>query len=316
MSGYQAVAPGKIILFGEHAVVYGRPAIAVPVSNVQATARLEPATTAGLRLVAPDLKRDYYLGDDVAPDDALARIIRLTLARLGQPAPPDAVLTVTSTIPLGRGLGSGAAISTAICRVLAQFYEQTLSPAEVSSLVYEVEKLYHGTPSGIDNTVIAYEQPVYFVKGQPIEPMAAAKPFTLVVGDTGIVAPTHQVVGDLRRRWEIEPARYEIYFDHIAAIAVQARLLIEQGETGPELGRLMNANQALLETVGVSSPALEQLSAAARQAGALGAKLSGAGWGGNMIALVEPQPDAVGRVTAALEVAGATGIIVTEVAPP
>lgn len=312
MSSCQAVAPGKIILFGEHAVVYGRPAIAVPVSQVQATANLHPVAAGGLRVVAPDLKRDYRL-TDAAPDDALSQIIRLTLVRLGQPVLPNAVLTVSSTIPLGRGLGSGAAISAAICRVLARWYDQPLAPAEVSSLVYEVEKLYHGTPSGIDNTVIAYEQPVYFIKGRPIERLVVPRPFTLVVGDTGIVAPTHQVVGDLRRRWEGERERYEAYFGQIGAIAVRARTLIEHGVDSTELGRLMNDNQALLEEVGVSSPALERLIAVARQAGALGAKLSGAGRGGNMIALIEPQPEVVQAVTTALEQAGAAGVLVTEV---
>jgi mevalonate kinase len=90
--------------------------------------------------------------------------------------------------------------------------------------------------------------------------------------------------------------------------------LIEHGVDSTELGRLMNDNQALLEEVGVSSPALERLIAVARQAGALGAKLSGAGRGGNMIALIEPQPEVVQAVTTALEQAGAAGVLVTEVA--
>ncbi len=312
MKTIQAQAPGKVILFGEHAVVYGRPAIAVPVLDVQARATLQSAKAGGgFRIVASDLGRDYLLAQ-AEPDDPLATIVRMTLEHLGQTTPPEATLTVTSTIPLGRGLGSGAAVSTAIVRALSEFFGQLLPPAEVSALVYEVEKLHHGTPSGIDNTVVAFEQPVYFIKGISIQRMQVGQPFTLVIGDTGLVAPTHKVVGDVRRRWQVDPQRYEGYFDEIGAIARQARLAIEQELVGVDvIGRLMDENQELLETIGVSSPELEQLIATARQAGALGAKLSGAGWGGNMIALTSPEDSAA--VAQAVVEAGATGVIVTEV---
>jgi mevalonate kinase len=312
MEPVQATAPGKIILFGEHAVVYHRPAIAVPVADVRARAALAPNLSGhGFRIVAPDLDRDYRL-DRAGPDDPLATIVHLTCQHLGQASPPEATLTVTSTIPLGRGLGSGAAISTAIARVLGLYFGRCLPPAELSALVYEVEKHYHGTPSGIDNTVVAFEQPVYFIKGRPIQRLEVGCPFTLVVGDTGRVAPTHQVVGDLRRRWQAAPELFEGYFDEIGAIAGQARVAIQHELVGtPVIGKLMDQNQELLETIGVSSPELARLIEAARQAGALGAKLSGAGWGGNMIALV--QPDATSAVVKALTEAGATGVIVTRV---
>ncbi|MCB0213863.1 MAG: mevalonate kinase [Anaerolineae bacterium] len=313
MTQLQATAPGKVILFGEHAVVYNRPAIAVPVLKVRAKAELEPsADLDGLQIIAPDLGRHYRLSEAEA-DDALAMIIRSTLAYLKQPHPPRAALTVSSTIPLGRGLGSGAAISTAIARVVARFYGCELTPAELSTLVYEVEKLYHGTPSGIDNTVVAFAQPVYFVRQQPIERMVVARPFTLVVGDTGRVSPTHKAVGYVRRQWQADPEGYERYFDAAGRIAAAAREIIEQGQSIIALGRLMDENQTALEAIGVSSPELEQLIQAARRAGALGAKLSGAGWGGNMIALVESQPEVIEAVTRALTKAGASGVIVTEV---
>jgi len=181
-------------------------------------------------------------------------------------------------------------------------------------LVYEVEKIYHGTPSGIDNTVIAYEQPVFFIKGRPIQQMRVSQPFGLVVGDTGVVAPTHRVVGNLRRLWQADRERYEGYFDEIGAIAHQARVAIENDLVDiTVIGKLMNQNQELLERIGVSSPALERLIDAARGAGALGAKLSGAGGGGNMIALVPSQPAMAASVTQALMEAGATATILTGV---
>jgi mevalonate kinase len=120
------------------------------------------------------------------------------------------------------------------------------------------------------------------------------------------------VVGDLRRRWQAEPERYEGYFDEVEVIVKQARVMIEQGTADIfALGKLLDESQELLETLGVSSPELRQLIDAAHRAGALGAKLSGAGWGGNMIALVSPQTWP--NVAQALKDVGATQVIVTKV---
>jgi mevalonate kinase len=305
-----AYAPGKVILFGEHAVVYGRPAIAVPVTQVQARAEVT-TSEGGLILAAPDLDRRYAVMD-APPDDPLALTVRNTLAHLGVSAAPDLCITVTSTIPMARGLGSGAAIATAIVRALAGHFGRELPPAEVSALVFQTEVLYHGTPSGIDNTVIAFGQPVYFVKGQPLERFAVGAPLRLAIGDTGVASPTSVTVGDVRRGWQSDPRAYEVHFDAIAGVVVRARQAIETGDL-PAVGRLMDENHAHLRALGVSSPELERLIEAARAAGALGAKLSGGGRGGNMIALVTPETERT--VTEALQDAGAVGVIVTEVNP-
>lgn len=308
----QGTAPGKIILFGEHAVVYGRPAIAVPVADVSASATVQPNKVGrGIQIIAPDLGRELLLAD-AAPDEPLAAIVRATLEQIGQADPPDLLLTVSASIPLGRGLGSGAAISTAIVRAVSQYFEHPLPPVEISALVYEVERLYHGTPSGIDNTVIAFEQPVFFVKGRPIQRLTLARDFTMVIGDTGVAASTRAVVGDLRRRWQENRTLYEGYFDEVGAIVHQAKIMLQE-DIFPikALGKLMDENHELLASLGVSSPELDQLVAAARQAGAFGAKLSGAGWGGNMIALTAP--DAAARVEQVLQAVGAAGTIVTSV---
>jgi len=305
-----AYAPGKAILFGEHAVVYGRPAIAVPVTQVHARAEVVPGE-GGLILVAPDLGRQYDV-TEAPPDDPLALTVRNTLAHLGERTVPDLRITVSSTIPLARGLGSGAAIATAIVRALAGYFGRELPPEEVSALVFQSEVLYHGTPSGVDNTVVAFGQPVYFVKGQPIERFVVGAPLRLAIGDTGVVSLTRVTVGDVRRGWESDRAAYEARFDAIADVVVRARQAIEAGDR-LAVGRLMDENQGHLQALGVSSPELERLIEAARAAGALGAKLSGGGRGGNMIALVTP--DREETVIAALRAAGAVGVIVTEVSP-
>ncbi len=313
MTTVQASACGKAILFGEHAVVYKQPAIAVPVTEVTATAIIGPlADDTPFTLVAPDLQQQVTLPDAPA-DDPLAVIVRKTLTQLQQSPPKATCLTLQSTIPLGRGLGSGAAISTAIVRALANFYNQPLSPAEVSALVYEVETLHHGTPSGIDNTVIAFDQPVYFIREQPIQRLRVATPFTLLIADTGRTAATREVVGYVRAQWQQTPELYEAYFAEIGVIAEQARHIIEHGYKDEAiLGELMNQNQTLLSQMGVSSPQIDHLVQAARQAGVYGAKLSGAGWGGNVIALVESDDQAT-QVIDALQAAGAVAVIKTTV---
>ena len=133
----------------------------------------------------------------------------------------------------------------------------------VSRLAYEVEKLHHGTPSGIDNTVIAFNRPVYFVRGEPIQTFNVKRPFTVAIGNTGIASPTKIAVGDVRTGWEADRARYEAWFDQIGAIAQQARSAIERGEID-QLGPLMDQNQTLLEQIDVSSVELARLIGAAK----------------------------------------------------
>jgi hypothetical protein len=135
--------------------------------------------------------------------------------------------------------------------------------------VYEVERIYHGTPSGIDNTVIAHEQPVYFIWGQPPEPLPVGGVLHLLVADSGVPSQTREVVGDVRRRWEAEPARYEALFDRVAEEVEAARRAIAQGDVRA-LGERMDANHELLREMGVSAPVLDRLVEAARRAGALG----------------------------------------------
>lgn len=303
-------APGKVILFGEHAVVYGRPAIAVPVAEVQAEVTVEPGPyRQGILVHAHDLEESFYL-DEVGDDHPIRRTIVNTLHRLRVGSPPDLTISIRSTIPIARGLGSGAAVTTALIRALANYFDEYLSSQEVSDLAYETEILHHGNPSGIDNTVVAFGKPVYYVRGQKMEMFWVQRPFTLVIGDTGIASPTREVVEDVRRAWEKDPQQYDAWFDEIGRIAQEARWALERGRID-ELGPLMDENHHLLQALGVSSPALDALVQAARQGGALGAKLCGAGRGGNMVALVTEQT--AGQVSMMLRLAGARNVILTTV---
>ncbi|MCC6458321.1 MAG: mevalonate kinase [Caldilineaceae bacterium] len=305
-----ASAPGKVILVGEHAVVYGRPAIAVPVWERVARATIQPgAAGSGCWIVAHDLRRRIHLAD-APPEDAMALVARATLAELGLPPNPDWQIELNSEIPIASGLGSGAALNAALVRAIHAQVGCTPDPAQVSDLVYLGEQLYHGTPSGIDNTVVAYGQPVWFIKGTAPRVFTPAKPFTLVIADSGVASPTHETVAGVRRRRERDPQRYDRWFDAIGELVEEARRVIEAGEC-EALGPIFDRNHALLQQIGVSTPQLDHLVTAARDAGARGAKLSGGGGGGNLIALVErasAQP-----VAAALEAAGAIRVMITTV---
>ena len=312
MPAVTASAPGKIILFGEHAVVYGQPAIAAPVSKLRARAVVAPdmhAHAGRVHIQAPDIGLDANL-DELPDDHPLALTVRLVLAELGISNPLSFSIRVKSSIPLAAGMGSGAAVAVAMIRAVAGFLGKPLPLERVSALAFEVEKLHHGAPSGIDNSVVSYEKPIYYQRGQPIQVLTVTHPISVVIADTGISSSTAQAVGDVRRAWSEQPEHYEELFSRIGEISCTARRFIESGEI-QRLGALMDENHDLLQQIDVSSPELDRLVAAARQAGASGAKLSGGGRGGNMIALVSPE---LGQVVAqALRAQGAVQAIQTEI---
>jgi mevalonate kinase len=340
-----ASAASKLILCGEHAVVYGRPAIALPLAGIRARADIADAQAgSGIAVHARDLRRRWLVAND--PNGPISQLIISALSYLQGSAAlsPDLRISISSIIPIASGMGSGAAVATAIVRALAAHLGRQLTPPEISALVYASEQRFHGTPSGIDNTVIAYEQPIWFQRtnderrttnddsaisstvlrpspGSPqlpipnlqsptIEPISIATPLSLLIADTGVRSATRLPVGEVRRRWQADPPRFEALFDQVGGIVARVRSALQQGDL-PTLGQLLSQNHVLLQQIGVSSPELDALVGAAQRAGALGAKLSGAGWGGVMLALVTH--DTRAQVAAALEHAGAKRVSATVV---
>jgi mevalonate kinase len=312
MPSFSASAPGKVILFGEHAVVYGEPAVAVPVHSLKARAivtALVQGRRGEIQIEAPQIELVAEV-NDLAPDHPIRAAIQAAVLPDGDPTNiPACKIHISSSIPAASGLGSGAAVSAALIRALSAFLGQRLSDEGVSDRTFEVEKIHHGTPSGIDNTVIAHQKPIYFQKDEPFQFLDIPTPFSILIADSGIPGRTRDAVQMVRQNWLNDPERYGEIFSSIGQIARQARDLILSG-TPAKLGPLMDQNHSLLQDLEVSHPDLDRLVGIARDAGALGAKLSGGGLGGNIIALVGEDPD---PIIEDLSQAGAKNPLVTEI---
>ncbi len=298
----KGIAPGKTILFGEHAVVYGEPGIAIPLWNVQTTASFQPLEknkkAQGFWIISSSAGLDESFSD-LSDDLPLKKLIVNLLEVFQIPVLPQKAFRIESTIPIASGLGSGAACSVAVTRAFAAEYGKQPDDSEVSAIAFEIEKYYHGSPSGLDNTTISHGKPVYFRKGIGFELLQLPLPLNLVIADTGIKSITSEVVGDIRTHSD----QLKPFIHTIGKISNKARISLETGDIR-ETGALMNENQQLLQKMSVSCQELDKLIGIALENGAIGAKLTGAGRGGNIIALAE-DTISTKKIKTALENAGA-----------
>jgi hydroxymethylglutaryl-CoA reductase len=277
------VGYGKIILLGEHSVVYGRHAIACPIP-LRMRAHVEDVDK-GVQLLIPRWGVEYEL--DKPPEQrrsfekAAGRILdELGLAQRGMR------IEVFPDVPRGMGLGGSAALAVAIVRALDLHFKLGLDDDEVNQLAFLSEQVAHGQPSGIDNTLATFAKPLVFRKDTPplVEILNIPQPLALVVGMTHTQGLTAKTVQDVREAHDRMPRIYDKIFDDIDALALQAVSAIQENRL-EDLGEYMNVNQGLLNALRVSTLELEQLVSIARNAGALGAKLTGGGGGGAMVAL-------------------------------
>jgi mevalonate kinase len=181
------------------------------------------------------------------------------------------------------------------------------SAEERASQALAWERVFHGNPSGIDTAISALGGVAVYRKGEPLEPLRLRAPLSLVIGHSGEAASTKAMVDMVARQHERAPARLDKTFDAIAALVQNGRLALEAGDLRA-LGQLMDLDQSLLSSLMLSTARLEELCAAARETGALGAKLTGAGGGGCMIALV-PDDASAERVRNALASLGASPFV-------
>jgi hydroxymethylglutaryl-CoA reductase len=294
-----AAGHGKIILFGEHAVVYGSRAIAAPVPY-SVRARVVDADD-GVWLVVPRWGVEQRLRKDPVRQMSFEIPAALILDELGL-ADRSMRIEVFPEIPRAMGLGGSAAAAVAIIRALDAHFGLGLSDEAVNELAFRSECIAHGTPSGIDNTVATFGRPLVYRKGDSpqFHFLQRVEPITFVIGMTGVEGLTAKTVARVREGRERNRDVYDTVFRGIDAVTLQAVDALKKHDL-ERLGELMNINQGLLNGLQVSSWELEELIQIARENGALGAKLTGGGGGGSMIALC---PDNAATVIEAMQHAG------------
>ncbi len=294
-----AYGSGKAILFGEHAVVYGSHAIAAPIP-LAVEARIVPHNS-GVELAIPRWGVEHQLEIEPEKRQSFEKPAARILEKLGLLETPMRI-EVFPNLPRAMGLGGSAAVAVAIIRALDKRFDLGLSEERVNELAFEAERMAHGNPSGIDNSVATFGEMLLYRRGEPplMERLELTKPIRFVIGMTGVESLTAKMVEKVRQGWERSRQLYDRIFHEIDQIAVRAIDAIKNSEL-ERLGELMNVCHGLLNAIQVSSWEVEELVQIARENGALGAKLTGAGGGGSIIALC---PDNASEVIKAMEEAG------------
>ena len=285
----EGIGFGKVILLGEHSVVYGRHAIAVPVPQT-IRVKVEDCKE-GVMLMIPSWGIEYQLDKDIEQRQSFEKPAGAILERLNL-SNKGMRIEVFPDIPRGMGLGGSAAIAVAIIRGLSNHFNLGLSDEEVNGMAFESEKIAHGNPSGIDNTMATFGQPLIYRTGEPplVERLNINESFSLVVGFSRHEGVTAKTVRNVREGWRKNTAMYEKIFDDIDDLVLKSVTAIQNNDFAL-LGQMMNFCQGLLNALQVSNPELERLIGLAREAGALGAKLTGGGGGGAMVALVKNESE-------------------------
>jgi len=285
--------------------VYGRPAIALPVPlAVEAHARKGGE---GIQLVIPR----WGLEQRVMPDQrqGVAATLNIILEALDVAGRPM-FIEIMPYLPRAMGLGASAALAVAVIRAISDAFELGLTDDFVNQVAFECEKTAHGTPSGIDNTVATYGSSVQFEtdgKTSRFKELRIPQALPLVIGITGEESLTAKTVSGVRAAWTERPERYEAIFDQIAELTKAGADAIEVANFN-ELGQVMNLCHGYLNALQLSTPALEAMIHIARDQGAVGAKLTGGGGGGSMVALC---PDSQEQVAEAMRTAGFKALPVT-----
>ena len=290
-------AHGKAILFGEHAVVYGRPALAVGLPDGLRCTALRP-TPGRLRVRAPRWGLDA--------DDRTAGMMGDVMRRLRRRMPGGergCVFDLDPRLPAAAGLGSSAALAVVLVRGLARVRGLTLTDDEVRVLAHQLEEVFHGQPSGLDDTVATFGGLCLFRKGgwpsatsgAPLTGEARQLPFaapSLVIGNSDEPRSTRRMVQRVLRQRRQDRPRVEALFGGMEGCLRDGLAALENDEP-TRMGAAMDRNQRLLAALGLSSPTIDTMVRLAKQAGALGAKLTGAGGGGCVLAFAPGHEDAV-----------------------
>jgi mevalonate kinase len=313
--GVIASAPAKIILFGEHFVVYGEPAIVLAIDK-RAYAKAELREDKKLFLRSLNLNiAGFFENGNFRVETGNQKEARMKLEPLkcavekvlessGEKVGLN--IEVNSTVPVAAGLGSSAAVAAAVAAAVGALLNVKMSKEDVFRIAYEAEKIMHGTPSGVDPAIATFGGTLLFQIDTGFKPLDVKADIPLVIGNTGVERSTRSQVAKVRGLRDRYPQIVEPMMRAAREIVLRAIEALKEGDL-ETLGELMNINHALLYGLGVSDESLEWLINAARKAGALGAKLTGAGGGGCMIALANR--DRVENVLEAVQRAGGNAFI-------
>ncbi len=298
-SGY-----GKTIVFGEHFVVYGLPALASAIGS-KTTATVEKKPGVGYEMIderpeVPGYKEKKFEEQKVA--------IKNVMEFMGiDPQKQGLKIVFGGDLVCASGVGASAANCVSLARAINDEFKLGWDDEQINAAAYEGEKGYHGTPSGIDNTASTFGGLVYYIRnleGGPntVETIQLKKPVKLVIASSGLTANTKDVVDDVRKLKEKDPKWFDGVVKEYLEVVTRGRKALESLDL-KSVGKLMDKNHALLEKITVSNDILDKMVKIARAAGAYGAKVTGTGRGGNMISLT-PTTQVQDAVATALSKAG------------
>jgi mevalonate kinase len=327
ITAVSAIAPGKVILFGEHAINRGQPALAMAVGLYARCRITRGATAATYRFKSGEHEQevaradlfelgkqvdgyrkanDYAAIQKLAADDYFAPA-KYILAGIGTAIPDALDFTWTSDVPISSGLGSGGSAFAAMVTAVTKLIPQQTTMDQKADWAHRGDVVAHGgIASALDTQASLIGGVIRYIGRGLADRVPCAPRLAVVIGNTGIKASTAEVNNKVREWVAERPDSRQSYFETIGALTRTGLNIIQRGDWA-ELGRLMNMNQLVLEKIGVSSPELEKLIDAAWAKGALGAKLSGSGGGGIIIALATPQNKQA--VADAITYAGGTALV-------
>ena len=281
-----ASAPGKCILFGEHSVVYGYPAISMGIS-IKSTCQIEKINTNKIQVNLKNFNKNFEFKDvnqllSKFPSkfSQIQQGIKLIAEKSSESIHNIKIILSSSILP-GSGLGSSASIAVAMITAFNEFYQLQMNKYDISKNAFEMEKIIHGTPSGIDNTTCTFGNLIYF-KNKKFEKINISYEFNILLVYTGIKHNTRIVIKRIQRIKDQFPDITKQTFNSMGDIADKAKLALENNDL-IKVGMLMNSNQVLLSSLNVSNSIIAEINGIAKDKGAFGSKLTGAGLGGYVI---------------------------------